>query len=275
LAKCPAAIELSYEIHDCGSIEIDEEHLLQLVVNLFNNAMDSMPAGGRIELCCRRANRDELQDISDIVFGELAPQGQYVVLAVTDQGCGVDPSHRAQLLEPFATRKLDRQAGLGLSIVRSIVDRAGGALRWRTQIEQGSAIEVYLPTASTTQQATATIAPPAHILVAEDDLELRMLISRVLRKHGYQVFEASDGLAALELACTQRIDLLLTDVRMPQLDGMGLGVRFSEEHRGIPVLYMTGHGAASQSGPTVIPVLAKPFTAQRLLTAVAELLQRP
>ena len=250
-------------------VEADAGELEQLVLNLALNARDALDGGGEIRIATARRE----------VNG--APR---VILTVGDTGCGMDAATRARVFEPFFTTKAQgRGTGLGLFTAYAAVRRYAGHIEVRSEPERGSVFEVQLVPAQSTL-ATAAVAPapaPAApggetILVVEDDDDVRCLLGEVLEASGYHVLSASNGPVALEVVDRHagRIDLLVTDVLMPELDGCELARRLLQQRPELRVLYTTGysgdlldrHEVAQES------ILAKPYSIEALRTSVRQAL---
>jgi CheY-like chemotaxis protein len=204
------------------------------------------------------------------------------MLAVRDTGIGMDAATQARIFEPFfTTKEPGKGTGLGLSTVYGVVEQHEGHMAVRSARGEGASFEIYLPrvdAALPTTEVSPDLEPPKGwqtILVAEDDEDLRCLISEVLRELGYTVLVAGDGETALRVAerGTSPIDLLLTDMVMPHLSGRELAQRLTSAHPEARVLYMTGYAEI----PRVLDgvVLKKPFTPVTLARAVHETLTTP
>jgi two-component system cell cycle sensor histidine kinase/response regulator CckA len=250
------------------SVEADPTQLRQVLLNLATNARDAMPAGGvlRIE-----------------TGAEVDGDGRWVGLSVKDDGEGMDEDTRARIFEPFFTTKPSGQGtGLGLPSVHGIVEQSGGRIDVASRLGFGTTIHIALPAVEgrpvpgAEAREAPVLAGQFTLLVIEDQEPLRRLIARLLREAGHQVFEASDGRQAL--AMIERlppVDLLVTDVVMPGLDGPTIAARLRDRDPSLRVLFTSGHasdllGPAARDGAGFV---AKPFTAQELLLAVQETLR--
>ncbi|MEZ6183605.1 MAG: PAS domain-containing protein [Planctomycetota bacterium] len=252
-------------------VKVDPSQLEQVVLNLCINARDAMPEGGELEVFTRK--------------GELSAPGQpshpAVVLAVRDHGAGIPPEVLPHVFEPFyTTKEVDKGTGLGLSTVHGIVQDAGGQVRVDTEPGRGTTFEVYLPAAAADPaEAVAAQAPqPASgsgtILLADDDTGVRALCLEVLRSGGYQVLAAAHGKAALlEAERAAKVDLLLTDVVMPGLNGAALARQLRQRFPRLPVLFLSGYSPAELAQVPRSSFLAKPFTPAALLERVRDALQ--
>jgi PAS domain S-box-containing protein len=275
----------------CGEpawVMADPGQLEQVLVNLAVNARDAMPNGGSLTL---RTSVLPDCDRGDAPLG--TPGGPCVVLSVTDSGVGMDAKTQARIFEPFFTTKdVGRGTGLGLSTVYGIVQQAGGTIQCSSRPGHGTTFRVRLPFAGTmTLGATPAPSaeaeggrggmPPRTVLLVEDEVPVRAMAARILRRHGHHVLETGSGEEALVAARRHGgpIDLLLTDVVMPQMSGRVLAERLTPVHPEMRVLYMSGYTddeilrrGLYQPG---VRYLQKPFTVDGLAEAVASLLDEP
>jgi PAS domain S-box-containing protein len=263
-------------------VKADPAQVEQVIVNLAVNARDAMPDGGRLTISTADAAVDEAYARA---HPDVAP-GEYVALAVSDTGHGMDEETLAQIFEPFFTTKgLGKGTGLGLSTVYGIVQQSGGAVEVESAPGRGSTFRVYLPRVE--QKADSLVGRPAAadapagsetVLVAEDEAEVRKLAVVALKRSGYKVLEASNAGEAL-LLCEQHsgpIDLLVTDVVMPRMSGRQLAERLAQIRPDMSVLYMSGytddaivhHGVLNEG----IEFIHKPFTPDALARKVRAVL---
>jgi nitrogen-specific signal transduction histidine kinase/ActR/RegA family two-component response regulator len=258
-------------------VRADPAQIEQVIVNLVLNARDAMPDGGVVKVTTRNRRVDEVED-------GLAP-GEYVELAVSDTGVGIDPAAQARLFEPFFTTKGPRGTGLGLATVYGIVKQSGGTVRFESEVGKGTRFEVLLPAAAEALPATEPEPAPAipvggseHVLVVEDEAAVRSLIASTLSRQGYAVSQACDGVDALDvLERLGRIDLLVTDVRMPRMNGLALFAEVQRRCPGVPALLISGDSApeVAAGADAAQPLfLQKPFTPAQLLQATREALSR-
>ena len=261
-----------------SSIKADPGQIEQALMNLVVNARDAMPTGGRIIIETGEAELDE--DYVSLHRGSRA--GQYVVLAISDTGCGMDETIRLQIFEPFFTTKgVGHGTGLGLSTVYGIVKQSEGNILVYSELGKGTTFKIYFPRVGEKAEAfmlsKREVAPRGQsetILVVEDDKTLRELTATLLRDGGYRVIEAKDGENALRLMATSEteIDLLLTDVIMPEKSGPELVKQVEKEHPRTRFVFMSGysddmvkrHGLSMQEDK----FLEKPFTKRSLLVKV-------
>lgn len=261
-----------------GYVQIDADQMHQVIVNLATNAREAMPNGGKLVL---ETSNLELDEAAAKKAG-LKP-GAYVMLAVSDTGCGMDAEIRSRLFEPFfTTKEHGKGSGLGLSMVYGTVKQSDGNITVYSQVNCGTIFELYLPRV----EPTAPIPAPRRaavskgsetILLVDDEEGVRKLESAVLHNGGYTVIEAANGLVALTIyeKNSHKIDLVVTDVVMPQMNGFELGVRLAEKNPDLRVLYVSGYRdspIASSPGESPKAFLHKPFTPDLLLAKVREVL---
>jgi len=225
----------------------DRGQLSQVIVNLAVNARDAMPEGGRLTIEARDAPLTAEYAEEHIA---VAP-GAYVLIAVSDTGQGMSPAVRARMFEPFFTTKpRGKGTGLGLSTVFGIVKQSGGHIFVYSEVGHGTTIKVYLPRASeaamvegSSRSGAAPTRGTETVLVVEDDEPVRRLARRALESAGYTVLQAASPLEALEISAryTGPLDLLLTDVMMPELTGRQLADRLTASRAGLAVLFMSGY----------------------------------
>jgi signal transduction histidine kinase/ActR/RegA family two-component response regulator len=262
-------------------VKADPVQIEQVVLNLAVNARDAMPRGGTLAI--RTANVELRERLAnDPEF----PPGSYVLLEVSDTGCGMDQDTAARMFEPFFTTKAPGHGtGLGLSTVYGIVKQSGGGIAVESEPGRGAIFRIYLPIEAApveeVRPAPAPIEPPSGaptVLVAEDEEMVRVFVCNVLEGQGCKVLCASHGAEAIAMAREHRapIHLLVTDVVMPEMNGPELAKRISATRPGIHVLYVSGYSDADITAQGVaseeIEVLEKPFTADALSRKVSEIL---
>jgi PAS domain S-box-containing protein len=261
---------------ELGRIKADPAQIEQAIVNLASNARDAMPNGGK--LVVETANVD-LDPQSAERLG-MKP-GPCVLLAVSDNGVGMDPDTRSRLFEPFFTTKAPGQgSGLGLSTVYSVVRQAEGQVTVFSQPDCGTIFEVYLPRATepvVEQARTRPLMGSETILLVDDEEGVRKLCCAVLQSNGYNVLEADTALSALAAYDHNghKVDLLVTDIVMSHMNGFELAATLSERTPALKILYMSGYreqAVAGIPGRAPITFLNKPFTPDALLAKVREVL---
>ncbi|BCS34857.1 hypothetical protein TBR22_A40830 [Luteitalea sp. TBR-22] len=269
------ALHLSAE---AGCVELGAGQLEQVVMNLVINAADAMPQGGALTI----ATRADAVEADGPAPAGLRP-GRHVVLTVADTGTGMDAATRARIFEPFfTTKEIGRGTGLGLATVYAIVTQQGGRIAVDSEIGQGTTFTVWLPavpcgdTPSGGATEVARARSASVVLVVDDEAELRTLVCLLLRNAGYTVLEASGGEAAYEVASRHEgpIDLLLTDLVMPEQDGFTVARRLREMRPDIAVAYMSGYtDHLETTADDAMLLLGKPFLPQALLTHVRRALE--
>ena len=259
-------------------VRVDPSQLEQVLVNLATNARDSMPEGGQLGIAVDGIVIDEeyVRTHPDTAVGE------YVRLSVTDTGRGMAPEVRARIFEPFFTTKgLARASGLGLATVYGTVKQSGGFIWVYSEEDRGTTFKIYLPRVRETAAPRPIGKPTAMVpggteraLVVEDEAALRDLAAKTLRKHGYEVIEAVDGLDALEkLAAGAQVEVVVTDVIMPRMGGRELAARLATERPGVAILFVSGFADTDLTrGEQPVHYLQKPFAPSELLLKVREAL---
>jgi two-component system, cell cycle sensor histidine kinase and response regulator CckA len=254
------------------TVAADPGRIEQVLLNLAVNAREAMPSGGTLTFTTGVADLSEEQDAE----WPGARPGQYVELAVTDTGCGMDSETMRHVFEPFFTTKPPGQGtGLGLSTVYGIVTKVGGGITVGSEEGIGTTFHVYLPAGRVPARAAPArpaLAAPGHgqtILVVDGEPAALEIIARILHYGGYRVLEASTSEEALSLVSSHEIQLILTDADMP---GSALLDRALETGAGVRVLRMSGSASGTREGAPVTslgtPHIGKPFTAQDLLEKV-------
>jgi len=274
---------------DLGLAKVDQGQLEQVIINLAVNARDAMQSGGTLTI--RTAN---VNQASAIRRGhEVMPAGNYVLIEVADTGVGIPKEHLARIFEPFfSTKEVGSGTGLGLSTVYGIVKQTGGFIFVDSAPERGATFQIYLPrhqladaaAISTRPGDTAEMLAPKDltgvgtVMLVEDEDPVRIFGARALRNKGYKVLEAKSGEAALELIQTAdgAIDLLITDVVMPHMDGPALIREVREIHPDMKVIFISGYteDAFRQrlDSNSDIHFLPKPFSLKQLATKVKEVI---
>ena len=266
-----------------GAVRADPGQIDQVIMNLAVNARDAMPQGGKLTIETANVRLDEN-------FARThAPltAGDYVMLAISDTGVGMDRETQSRIFEPFFTTKGAKGTGLGLSTVYGIVKQSGGFIFVDSQPERGTAFRAYFPRVNGREEAVAAqdslgLPRPDRgeetILLVEDETHLRRLARQYLEKQGYKVLEAEDGAAALQIVDGYRgpIHLLLTDVVMPGMNGRELATNIAKLLPDLRVLYMSGYSenAVGHDGTldAGVSLLQKPFSLPALKDRVREVL---
>jgi PAS domain S-box-containing protein len=276
-------IDLKTTASGRGVVVADEGQLEQILVNLIVNARDAMPHGGQISI----ETSDALLDGEYAAHHPGITAGRYVLLAVTDTGSGMDQRIRERIFEPFfSTKPKDQGTGLGLATVYGIVKQTGGHIRVYSELGVGTTLKIYLPLSGelvATSDAAPRIVPAGgteRILLVEDEEMVREYVHRMLKRKGYTVLVAPTPSDALAIAQREAapINLLLTDVVMPHMNGPMLASELRRWQPGCRVLYMSGYTANAilRQGwhEGEIDFLQKPFTQDALGTKVREILDR-
>ncbi len=271
---------------DLGMVRADQGQLEQVIINLAVNARDAMPDGGTVEI--RTSNvtlRDELKR-----GGEAAPAGDYVLIEVEDNGCGIDPENLDRIFDPFfSTKEIGAGTGLGLSTVYGIVKQSDGYVFVDSKPGQGTTFSIYLPHSqaaagtAVVEEQTAKVARDlsgmSTVLLVEDEDAVRSFAARALRNKGYEVHEAQSGETALEIIKEKgdTLDILVTDVVMPRVDGPTLVREVRKTHPDLKVIFISGYTEdafrkklGEEEG---IHFLPKPFSLKQLAAKVKEVIE--
>lgn len=280
-----AGIELNIKHErDLGMIKVDQGQMEQVLVNLAVNARDAMGHGGELTIKTRNyVNKQKRQ----MVGTDEMPPGEWVAIDVTDTGTGIPPEVLERVFDPFfSTKPLGAGTGLGLSTVYGIVRQSNGYVGVDTVVGKGTTFSIYMPRIEEKQEVVVAevaavekvedLTGSSRILLVEDEDAVRSFSVRALQNKGYEVFEASSGDNALELLAEQKpkLDLVVSDVMMPGMDGIEMGKKIRETYQGITIIYMSGYTEdkfKDDMGPD-IHFLAKPFTLKQLAEKVKEVL---
>ncbi|MDT8345289.1 MAG: response regulator [Thermohalobaculum sp.] len=271
---------------DSGLVRADRQQIEQALMNLVVNARDAMPAGGTVTI----STRHRVFAIEEARQGALIPRGSYVELAVADDGTGIDESVIGKVFDPFFTTKPQGEGtGLGLSTVYGIVKQSGGFIFAENRAEGGACFRILLPqTTGAVSPAPGPLADEAKpdltgqgaVLLVEDEASVRSVAARALTLRGYRVTavdSARDALALVEQA-GHPIDLVVSDVMMPGLDGPSFAAAARRIRPGLRVLFISGYAEEAFRKSMADPdyaFLAKPFTIAELTAKVKEVLGRP
>jgi len=276
-------VQLSIDIDSTlGNVKADPGQIEQVIMNLVLNARDAMPEGGRLTIGTANAELDgaERRRASD------TPPGSYVMLTVSDTGCGMDVKTQARVFEPFfTTKEPGKGTGLGLATAYGIVKQSGGNISVHSELGHGATFKICLPRVEGASQPHAVEEPSGDaprgsetVLLVEDAEPLREVVRQFLQEAGYNVLVAEDGAAALAASQKRRrpIDLLLTDVVMPGLSGPQLARELQTARPAMHVLFMSGYAdeAIGRRGVLEggITLIEKPFTRRSLLRKLREVL---
>jgi CheY-like chemotaxis protein len=265
-----------------GLVKVDPGQIEQIILNLTVNARDAMPEGGKLTIETANVELDEAYARRHV---SVRP-GPYVMLAISDTGCGMDAETQANIFEPFfTTKEHGKGTGLGLATVYGIVKQSGGNIWVYSERGKGTTFKIYLPRVEGVAEGSEPVHPRSAILrgsetilLVEDEDMVRSLAREILEAHGYAVSEACDSTGALRICHTHSgsIHLLVTDVVMPGMSGRELAARLGTIHPETKVLYMSGytddavvrHGVLNAG----LAFLQKPFTANVFLCKVREVL---
>ncbi len=267
-----------------AKVKADPAQIQQILINLVVNARDAMPQGGKVVIETANVELDEAYARGNVDI----QAGPYVMLAVTDNGCGMDAQTQARIFEPFFTTKQEGQGtGLGLSTIYGFVRQSGGHISVESEVEKGTTFRIYLPRTEEVVQSADQLA--AHvpvlagnetILLVEDDGALRRLITRSLEQYGYTVLTAKDGLEAIE-TCKQHsgtIPLVISDIMMPHMNGLELKEQASSLLPQVKFLFISGYVEELIEWREAITksaaFLEKPFHLADLVRKVREMLNQ-
>jgi two-component system cell cycle sensor histidine kinase/response regulator CckA len=272
---------------DLGPIKVDQGQLEQVIINLAVNARDAMPSGGTLTIRTANVLSAQVQRRGH----EVMPAGDYVLIEVADTGVGIPGSNLARIFDPFfSTKELGSGTGLGLSTVYGIVKQTGGFVFVDSYPGRGAVFEIYLPRYQPTDAAISArldaneasagkdLTGCGTVLLVEDENPVRKFGARALRNKGYKVIEAESGEAALEVIrnAAEKIDLLITDVVMPRLDGPGLVREVREIRSDIKVIFISGYAEDAfrqrLDSDSDIDFLSKPFSLKQLATKVKDVI---
>jgi two-component system cell cycle sensor histidine kinase/response regulator CckA len=271
---------------ELGTVKADQGQLEQVIINLAVNARDAMSEGGKLAIRTSNVTVKQARKIK----GEEMPPGDYVLIEVEDNGSGIAIEDQDHIFEPFyTTKEVGEGTGLGLSTVYGIVKQTGGFVNLKTGVGEGTTFQIYLPqfesdtesaaaVTDTEVKVTRDLTGAETILLVEDEDAVRSFSARVLRNKGYEVLEANSGEAALDVFKNQKetIDLLITDVVMPRMDGPSLVRQVRETRPELKVIFISGYTEDAfrqrlgEDGG--IEFLPKPFSLKQLAAKVREVL---
>jgi len=271
----------------CGSglktVQVDPVQIEQVIFNLAVNARDAMPDGGKLTI---ETSNIKLNNITKSYLNTSLPDGNYVMITTSDNGTGMTEEVRNRIFEPFFTTKETAGTGLGLSTVYGIIQQSGGDILCETKINKGTTFKILLPSLENIKpediekksNKISTLTGFETILIVEDEDEVRKLTARILQKHGYTVLEADRPTKALAILdqFNGKIDLVFTDIVMPEMNGKVLVDKILKKFPGIKVLYTSGY-----INNTVIKYIddklkasfiKKPYTMERLTEKIRQVL---
>jgi two-component system, cell cycle sensor histidine kinase and response regulator CckA len=263
-----------------GHVLADTGEVEQVIINLVVNARDAMTTGGRLVIETGACDIDQPRGAGQI------PSGRYITLTVTDTGCGMDTATRQRIFEPFfTTKEPGKGTGLGLATVQEIVRERQGYIEVASELGKGTTFRIYLPRNESAPAAcparTAVVAArlgSETILLVEDEDNVRVMVRQLLCSYGYQVLEAASSEEALRLMerRTVPVDLLVTDMVMPRMNGHELGEKLTRRCPALKVLYMSGYSREDMVKHAVLepeaPYIQKPFTPQTMAASVRKVL---
>ncbi|MGE5721558.1 MAG: response regulator, partial [Sphingomonadales bacterium] len=266
-----------------GAVRADPGQLEQVIVNLAVNARDAMPNGGTLTLHTFSVSANDVRQMAS----DILPVAEYTALRVSDTGTGVPPHLIGKIFEPFfTTKEVGKGTGLGLSTVYGIVKQSGGFIFADSEPGKGASFTIYLPVHSAQaeegvsklkgKRGDGELWGSGTILLVEDETMVRAVAERALTRHGYTVLTAENGEAALEiLAREDKVDLMISDVVMPTMDGPSTVREARKTHPELPILFISGY-AEEQLRKSIdlerVAFLAKPFSVQKLAEAARDAL---
>lgn len=289
--KVTVSEKIDLKIHserDLWYVRADASQVFNIVLNLVRNAKDAMPNGGKLTIRTRNVTERESQKMSGVVG--FTP-GEYVMIEVADTGTGMSPEVMAKIFEPFFTTKgVGKGTGLGLASVYGIVKQSGGFIQPDSEIGKGTTFKVFLPRHVQSDEEIEAAAPKAaalrnatamdltgtgRVLLVEDEVEVRQFAVRALKRQGYQVLEAADGVEALQVmeANQGTVDIVVSDVVMPEMDGPTLFKELRSRNPSIKVIFVSGYpneAFRESLGSDDFAFLPKPFSLPQLAQKVKE-----
>ncbi|RMF37712.1 MAG: response regulator, partial [Alphaproteobacteria bacterium] len=271
---------------DLWPVRVDERQFEQVVMNLVVNARDAMPSGGEVEIRTRNLLLDKPIERDRATI----PAGKYVLIEVSDTGVGIPEDRLAKIFEPFfTTKKLGEGTGLGLSTAYGIIKQTGGFIFATSEVGQGTTFSIYLPRHDPEQEAAEPVEPVREpvrdltgqggVLLVEDEAPVRSFAARALRLRGYTVLEAESGEEALEIMERdgEGVDLLISDVVMPGIDGPSWVRKARESRPDLKVIFVSGYAEdvfRTEGGEVAGAVfMAKPFSLNELTQKVKEVIE--
>ena len=276
-------IKLKLELNNTPCpVWLDKNDLQDAILNMCINAMHAMPQGGTLTLST------DLCTLSSSDTARLGvPVGNYALLNICDTGCGMDKSTKEQIFDPFFTTKSDKGTGLGMSQVYGLVQRSAGAIQVESILNQGTCISLYLPCHTSSQKDTKTpenTPSPATvdysgkecILIIDDEDALREMLEETIKHYGYKVLTAESPGAALDILQAEIVDLVVSDVIMPEMNGYRLASIIHEKYPDIKIQILSGFGEDDEQGVTsnslYLNRLQKPVNSIKLIKRIRTLL---
>ena len=263
-----------------GAVKADRGQLDQIVMNLVVNARDAMPKGGKITI---ETGNVELDDEYMKKYSDVKP-GNYAMLAITDSGAGMSKETVEKIFEPFFTTKgVGKGTGLGLSTVYGIVKQSEGYIYCYSEPGRGTTFKIYLPvvnddflTETEAQIKEELVSHGENIVMIDDEKDIRDVVRRMLEQEGYNVFEAANFKEVKKHFRDNKIDLLITDVIMPEMNGDEIGEEILKEYPGTKIIYMSGYTESTIMDFSLLDknkiYLQKPFSRQSIVQSVREIL---
>jgi two-component system cell cycle sensor histidine kinase/response regulator CckA len=278
-------LDISHE-RDLRLVKADQGQLEQVIINLAVNARDAMPGGGKLTITTSNVNLAKDREHK----GEIMPAGDYVLIRVSDTGSGIPPENLDRIFEPFfSTKGVGEGTGLGLATVYGIIKQSGGFVFVDSRLGEETVFSIYLPGFEGAEEETTAVdsgglakrdlSGKGTLLLVEDEDAVRSFGARALRNKGYNVLEANSGEAAVSLLEeeTPDVDLVITDVVMPKLDGPGLVQHIREATPDIKVIFISGYTEdafrKSLGEGEHVHFLPKPFSLKELAGKVKEVLE--
>ncbi len=273
---------------DIGLVKVDVGQMEQVMINLAVNARDAMPEGGKLTIMTDSFDNDAAIEMGS----DMMPPGRWVTLAVSDDGTGIPPDIKSRIFEPFfTTKEVGAGTGLGLATVYGIIRQTGGYLDVDSTVGKGTTFTIYLPrldeeaeredsSTEMIEDETRDLTGTARIMLVEDEDAVRTFSARALANKGYEMLEADSGEAALSLFAEEQeqgkhIDLLITDVIMPNMDGPTLAKTLREDNPKMKIIFISGYTEEKlkdHMGENIW-FLGKPFTLKQLAAKVKEALE--
>ncbi|WP_417317928.1 response regulator [Emcibacter sp.] len=274
-----------------GPVKVDQGQLEQVIINLCVNARDAMPEGGRIMIRTRNIPYQESTKISERY--KVMPPNDYVLLEVEDTGTGIAKEHLGKIFEPFfSTKEVGKGTGLGLSTVYGIIKQTDGFIFPTSELGKGTTFSIYIPMHKESKRdveedqvaeegekkAAKDLTGKGNILLVEDEDAVRMFASRALKNKGYKIYEANSGDKALKIVNELEgdLDLIISDVVMPQMDGPTMVKKVKEKYPTLKVIFISGYAEDAfdkNLGEEDFNFLPKPFSLKQLAEQVKDVLE--